>query len=294
MNHVWLLLAILAASVEPVVAKLGYTHGVALPALFVGRGLVAALAVWPITGRGAWARPDGPLSVRDRLYVGLGGVLLATTSALTLFALTRVPTSIVVVAATTTPALVAAVNHLRGHERVGSVFWLGVAACVTGVVMSLELPGTSSLDAAGAVAALAAVGSSCLYRLHLDRLMKRVPPAAVSTWVVTVQGVAALLAFGPLLGSFSAAAAVASLWTGVFAALANVAFLRAMQIMGATRVSVFVLLQRPVVIALAGLLLDEPLGVTQWAGCALVVGGIWLTRKPSTAPTSLFKPLPTR
>ncbi len=292
MTTVWLLLALLAASCEPLVAKLGYTHGVALESLFVGRCLIAALAVWPITRFRASVDTRLPANPLDRRGVLLGGVLLATTSGLTLFALTRVPTSIVVVAVTTTPALVAAVNHMRGHERTGFVFWLGVAACVAGVLMTLELPGDVSLDPLGVTASVAAVVSSCVYRLHLDALMKRVAPAVVSSWVMTVQGVCALLVFGPFVRTFSTAAVVTSLWTGVFAALANVAFLKAMQLVGATRVSVFTLLQRPLVIGLAAVLLDEPLGLMQWLGTGLVIAGMLATRGIFSRPWQRAKPMP--
>lgn len=291
MTTVWVLLALLAASFEPLVAKLGYTHGVALESLFVGRCLVAALAVWPITRFRATDSAALPSASRDRWGVFLGGLLLATTSGLMLFALTRIPTSIVVVAVTTTPALVAAVNTIRGHERTGLVFWIGVLACVIGVIMTLELPGDASLDPLGTGAAAAAVVSSCLYRVHLDALMKRVAPAVVSAWVVTVQGLCALVVFGPLVRSFSSATVVTSLWTGVFAALANVAFLKAMQAIGATRVSIFTLAQRPLVIGVAALLLDEPLGPMQWLGTGLVIVGILTTRGIFSRPWQRAKPV---
>ncbi|MEZ0313092.1 MAG: DMT family transporter [Myxococcota bacterium] len=292
MTTVWLLLALLAASFEPLVAKLGYTHGVPLESLFVGRCLVAALAVWPITRFRASVATKLPASPRDRRGVAFGGLLLATTSGLTLFALTRVPTSIVVVAVTTTPALVAAVNHMRGRERTGPLFWLGVAACVCGVLMTLELPGDANLDTLGVAACAAAVVSSCVYRLHLDALMTRVAPAVVSSWVMTVQGVCAVLVVGPLVRTFPPAAVVASLWTGVFAALANVAFLKAMQLVGATRVSIFTLLQRPLVIGVAALLLDEPMGLMQWLGTGLVIAGMLAARGLFSRPEQRAKPMP--
>ncbi len=292
MTTVWLLLALLAASFEPLVAKLGYTNGVALESLFVGRCLVAALAVWPITRFRTGVDTRLPASARDRRGVVLGGLLLATTSGLTLFALTRVPTSIVVVAVTTTPALVAAVNHIRGQERTGLLFWLGVAACVSGVLMTLELPGDESLDRFGIAASVAAVISSCVYRLHLDTLMKRVAPAVVSSWVMTVQGVCAIVIFGPFVRAFPTAAVLASVWTGIFAALANVAFLKAMQLVGATRVSIFTLLQRPLVIGVAALVLDEPLGPMQWIGTGLVIAGMLATRGLFSSRWQRAKPMP--
>ncbi len=291
MSNVWALLAILAASFEPLVAKLGYSHGVPLESLFVGRCIVAALAVWPLTRFRQKVDTKLPPAGPERRGVFLGGLLLATTSGLTLFALTRIPTAIVVVAVTTTPALVAAVNHIRGTEKTGLVFWLGVAAAITGVIMTLQMPGDAEIDAIGVTAIVSAVVSSCIYRVHLDALMKRVAPAVVSAWVVTVQGICAVVVFGPLLRSFPPAAVAASLWTGLFAALANVAFLKALQALGSTKVSVFTLAQRPFIIGVAALLLDEPLGWMQWGGTALVILGILATRGLFSRPWQRAKPV---
>ena len=70
-------------------------------------------------------------------------------------------------------------------------------------------------------------------------------------------------------------------WIGVAAAVANVAFLVALHRIGATRISIFTLLQRPAVMAVAALVLAEPLHVSQVVGITLVLAGVHAAQRAS-------------
>jgi drug/metabolite transporter (DMT)-like permease len=73
-------------------------------------------------------------------------------------------------------------------------------------------------------------------------------------------------------------------WAGVASVLANIMFLRAVKILGSTRMSIFDLLQRPLVIVFAAIILGEQVTWTQAAGFVLVALGVRMakvTRKAS-------------
>ncbi|MCC7530046.1 MAG: EamA family transporter, partial [Candidatus Melainabacteria bacterium] len=67
-------------------------------------------------------------------------------------------------------------------------------------------------------------------------------------------------------------------WIGIAAGLANIAFLYAINTVGATRISVITMLQRPLLIVAAALLLKEPVTIPQMAGIVLVIAGTQMAR----------------
>ncbi len=72
---------------------------------------------------------------------------------------------------------------------------------------------------------------------------------------------------------------------GSAAALANVAFLSAMAIIGSTRVSIISLLQRPLLLILAVVVLNEPASALQIVGIVLTILGVQVAQvKRKQAP----------
>jgi drug/metabolite transporter (DMT)-like permease len=276
------LIALLAASLEPVLIRLGY-RGSATPAqLWIMRAVVAAVVVVPIT------RSLKPLR-RPQLKAILGvGPLLLVTSLGGLMALRHVPVALSVTAMSATPALVAMGNQVLGRDKSTVKFWFGLFICVCGVALSANL---REIDfdrdyGLGILFVLCAMISSTIYRLRLEGLTKIVEPQVASTWFFVLNGILAVCLIpvcarldGAIDGAswvlaFPSQVFYIAMWAGVAAVLANIMFVKAVQLLGSTRMSVFDLLQRPIVIVLAAVILGESISILQALGFVLVVIGV--------------------
>ena len=82
-------------------------------------------------------------------------------------------------------------------------------------------------------------------------------------------------------------AIVAVVYSGALAAgIANVFVFNAIRLVGPTRVTASQFLVPAGAVILGALFLQEPVGVGQVAGGAIIVIGVWLTRRPSVFPAS--------
>lgn len=271
-SMLWVVLALTAATVEPVLVKLGYRADVTALQLLVYKMLFSGVAMMAITRRFVWIG-------RPAFFPVLGvSVLLLCTNALTLFALRGLSAVTVISAVKITPALVAIINQARGRESLSAKFWLGFLACFVGASMTLgtkELAALAhdSLQVSGVIALLCAIVSSAIYRTRLDVVLATLEPAVVSTYIFAIN--ALLLVFAlPFVGPIRPAAIGLTAFIGLAAALANVAFLAAIRIFGSTRMSIIDMLQRPLVIVLAVVALREPLTIVQAAGVIVLLAGV--------------------
>lgn len=272
----WILLALFFASLEPIVTKLGYRDGIdPLQLLFV-KNLFAFLAILPVTGLVARGKE------RWR-WIGLKGIgtvasvslQLMVTNACTLLALHLMPAVTVITLVTTTPAFVALANQWQGRERLTRKFWAGLTLCILGVAMSLNVFEESlGLERWGVLAVVGSILSSTIYRTRMESVTKQYPPLLVSTYIFLINGTVSLLFLFPFLKPISPHGYGIGLWVGTAAAIANVAFLYALSIVGSTNMSVFNLLQRPLILISAALILREPLTAVQIAGTVLVLIGV--------------------
>jgi drug/metabolite transporter (DMT)-like permease len=281
-----ILIALLAASIEPVLVRLGY-RGNATPAqLWLARSVVAALVVVPIT------RSLKPVSrAQMRAVLSVGPLLLLTTLA-SLNALRVMPVALLVTAMSTTPALVAIGNQLLGRERGSLKFWLGFFCCLAGVTLSVDLGNIVAPRefSWGLVLLLVAMASSAVYRIRLEGLTKIVEPQVASTWFFVINGILAVLLIpfcvyldeadsaSTWLRGFPERVFYIAAWAGVASVLANIIFVKAVRLLGATRMSIFDLLQRPLVVILAAVILGESVTPPQLAGLALVLLGVHLAK----------------
>lgn len=285
----WVMLALTAASVEPILIKLGFQAQATPIQLLVLKNLVAAFAMLLMV-RG-WQRPR-EVKFSSVITVSL---LLFATNAFCLFALTKLTAVELITIITSTPAVVALVNCLRRHDRRGRWFWPGLAASLVGVALSLQsaLPGSSfSINVVGAIMALAAVFSSTVYRIKIETILRQVDPRVMSLNIFVVNGVVSLL-LTPWLGAVNPSVIPFVLWMGVAGALANLAFIAAVKALGATRMSIINLIQRPLVVLIAALVLKEALGWPQVLGFILVMLGVQMAQvTPKAAAEKLSASLP--
>jgi drug/metabolite transporter (DMT)-like permease len=274
LSAVWVLLALCAASIEPILVKVGYNGAVTPLQLIAIKAVVGGACVLPLTRRFrcvGW-RELGTLATL--------AALLLTTSALTLVALRFTSAITMITVLCTTPALVALVNQHRGRDVLGSRFWLGFAMAFVGVALTVEPAGaaTGQGEWFGLLCLFAAVATSSTYRVKLEDVTKRHEPLLVSTWLFLLMGSFMGICVLPWLGPVPHEAWAIGGWIGLAALLANIAFVAALHLVGATRMSMFNMLQRPLVIVAAALILHEPLTLARVLGIALVLGGVPLAK----------------
>lgn len=289
----WIILALTAASIEPIMIKLGYQKGASTWQLLAYRNLFAALAMILVSTvvNGFRGNLWGWIDRQDALRVVPAALLLMTTNGLVIFALSRVSTLLAVTVMTTTPAFVALANQLRGRVELGRRFWIGFAFCFVGVLLSIEAfhpKGWSTKIPLEACLGLGvAVVSSTIYRTKMDNLTQLVKPYHVSIYIFLTNAVVVSLFILPWNAPIDYGVLPVVAWTGCAAALANFAFLSAIRVIGSTRMSIIDMLQRPLVILCAALFLGESLSWQQGIGVVFVLWGIqWAKVRGKKMPPS--------
>ncbi len=204
------------------------------------------------------------------------GIFLFATNTLTLISLETVSVVLLITIVTCVPAFVALTNSLIGRDRLTKKFWLGFFMCFFGIVLTLDYKDLS-LNAAGVGMAVAAAFSSTIYRVRMEILCERVSPPFAASLSYSVQGLLSLCLL-PFLLKFSWTAFFYGSWIGVSAALANLAFISALNMIGASRISVLTMLQRPLLIVAAALVLHETVSSWQIIGIMLVMIGVGLAQ----------------
>jgi drug/metabolite transporter (DMT)-like permease len=282
----WIVLALIAASVEPIMVKVGYQKGASLWQMLAYRNLFAALAMVMVVGLTTYRKKsnESPLVYKDALYIWPTALLLMTTNGLVIYALAHVSTVWVITIMTTTPAFVAIVNQIKGRVDLGGRFWWGFGLCFLGVMFSVEVYKGGSVTAEfpirGFIALALAVTSSTIYRTRMDDLTQRIKPYHVSLFIFLINAVVVSIFLIPWIPPISGRLLYLVAWTGGAAALANVAFLSAIRVLGSTRMSLFDMLQRPFVILCAALILEEPISWVQGLGVIMVMAGIHFAKVP--------------
>ncbi len=275
-SAICVLLALLAASIEPILVKLGYRGTVTPLQLLVLKNVVAALVILPMTRHFRLVR------YTDALRIGSVSILLLITNGLTLYALKYISAVEVITIVTTTPAIVAMANWALGRDILTWRFWVGFALCFAGVLLTVDIVGSSSAALSrswiGYLAIIGAVISSTIYRVRMESLTKVFAPALISTWIFWINALVAVLFIWPFQEPFPRESLSIGIWIGLAAAAANVAFLWAIKLVGSTNMSIFNLLQRPLVIVAAAIILSDPLSWVQWLGVACVFVGIPLAK----------------
>lgn len=279
-------LALLAASIEPVVAKLGFEGNFTPLDLLAYKHIFAALIVLPLTRTFSWI---GRSAIKKVILVS---VLLLITNGLVLFSLKTLSAALVVMLIKTTPAFVALVNSWKGRDELDLKFWVGFALCFAGVVLSIDPFGAEQhFDFWGLLAIAGSILSSTVYRTVMEDVTRDVPPKTVSTYIFLIDGILVSFLLLPFVELPTREQLLISMWVGVAAVVANIAFLAAIHLVGSTRMSIFDMLQRPMVVILAVFVLNEPLTVNIIIGMVLVLAGVYMAKvkrlaTPMEKPTS--------
>ncbi len=267
---VWITAALLAASIEPIVAKFAYQSNVDALQLIVLKNIIGALFMIPILRM--WK--GGSLSGFKE--IAPAGILLFATNSLTLFSLKTLSVVLLITIVTCVPALVALLNSVLGRDALSPRFWLGFLMCFGGVVLTLDYKDIS-VNLLGIICALGAALSSSIYRVRIEILCEKHMAAISAALSYSIQGLITLLLL-PWALPLGKDALLYGSWIGLSAALANLAFVYALNMVGSTRISVLTMVQRPLLIIAAAITLHETVSAIQAIGIVLVMVGIQLAQ----------------
>lgn len=236
----------------------------------------------------AYARPSRRPSREDRnrlMALGVLGHCVYQILFVQGLALTRAGTASLVVAAS--PAVVALVARIGGHETLPLKTVAGIALSIAGVV--LVLGGSVTSDGPqhllGDLMILGAVVVWAFYTTSLVPLTQRVAPIHVAAWTL-VGGVLPLAALAtPALWRTEWAQINGLTWgaiaySGLMAmVIAYLVWYRGVREIGPTRTAMFANLQPIVAVLVAWAVLAEVPTVFQGTGAAAVIGGLYLARR---------------
>lgn len=251
--------------------KLSYKGSVTPLQLLALKNLMAALLILPVARTLKWI---GWAETGKMLGAG---ALLFCTNYLTLIAIKELPVVLVITIVTTTPAAVALANSALGRDILSRKFWLGFFLCFLGIILTLDFS-NASFNMLGLICAAGAVLSSSTYRVQMETLTARYTPFLVSAYTFLLNGLFTALFLAPTIVDIPVSSVPLGIWMGISGTLANVAFLSALNLVGSTRISIFTMLQRPLLLVLAMIFLKETASYAQMAGIAMVFIGVQLAQ----------------
>lgn len=233
-------------------------------------------------GRSSFAGVPG----RDLAWMaglGLLGHFLYQTLFVIGLSTTSVANSVLIIGCS--PVAIALASAVAGHERVGRGHWAGLALSLLGLYFVAGHGARfSGESAAGDLMIIVSVGCWAGYTVGCRGLLARHSPLFVNAITIVAGMLAFVPASVPAMRGVDWAALSPWVWLGIVvsALLAiNLAYLiwyTAVQRIGAPRTSVFSNMVPLAGLAIAWLVLDEPIQQSKLVGAACILAGIALTR----------------
>jgi drug/metabolite transporter (DMT)-like permease len=184
----------------------------------------------------------------------------------------------------TFPAWVTLFAALRGSERVGARRAVALALSLGGIALMVGSPWSAPMPLPGVALALGAAVVYALYIPLLDGLQTGTTPAVTSTYVTA--GAALLFVAGAALEGTLTAALPAVAWLSVAllalvcTALAFIAFLRGLGVLGPVRTAIVSTVEPFFTALLGAAVLGQPLTPPMLAGGALIAAAVVLLQLP--------------
>jgi drug/metabolite transporter (DMT)-like permease len=262
--------------------------GVMGPLTFTGaRYLVASLTLLAILywRQGSFRPPAG----RGLVLISLGMLGFGLYQVLWTIGLTQISAGDSALIVAVSPVLVALLAGAVGMDVFSPpklagalIAFAGVAVVITGG-QGLSL-GSSLL---GDGLTLGAATLWAVYTVGGTRVLRHVDPLAATTWTV-IGGSLIIVPLGLVDAAagggrgLSPATVVAIVYSGAFAAgIANVLVFNAIRFVGPTRATAIQFLVPAGAVVLGAVFLGETVGLPQVLGGAVIVLGVWLTRRPA-------------
>jgi drug/metabolite transporter (DMT)-like permease len=253
------------------------------------RCVIASLFLVGLLLRSGEATTRGltPAAVRAFLVLGVAGLCLSMQ--LAYIAIYYTTAANVVILSAATPVMVAVVARFYLGERLRRIQWAGVAASAFGVILIITNGRLAALRIeelrVGDFTNLVSISGWTAYTVYGKRVLGTFSPALATTGAY-VMGTLLLLPTTAITAPFfppprltSAFAWAVVLYQALAGAVAHVWWYRAVEIIGPSRSAIFMNLQPVVGIALAALVLSEPLTPWQLFGGAFVLAGVALTTR---------------
>ena len=270
----------------PAMAKLAFRD---FPPVFLTtlRCIIASLFLVGLLLRSGEAstRGLGAAAMRAFLVLGIAGLYLSMQ--LTYVAIYYTSAANVVLLSAATPVMVAVAARVYLGERLRRVQWIGVGASALGVLVILTKGRLAALRIdelhGGDFINLISISGWTAYTVYGKRVLGTFSPALATTGAY-VMGTLLLIPTSALTAPLFPPPRLASAfaWGVVFyqalaGAVAHVWWYRAVEVVGASRSAIFMNLQPLIGVALAAMLLDEPITLWQVMGGICVLGGVALT-----------------
>ena len=265
----WVTLSLLGSSVEPIVVKLGQNNLIPSSQLLILKLLCGGLFCCPFYRRLKWHS----LSVLKHFVII--ALLAMFTNYCVFLSLENLSVPLVITLISTTPIFVGLIHQIQGRVVLKKEFWIGFVAVFVGIIISIDFNSstTQTVTLLGIFYALLAIIGSTAYRTKVEKLCEKVESFQISIHLFFINGILAFWLL-PVIGEVKPATWPVVLWLGLAGVVANIGFINAIRILGATKTSIISLLQRPLVILIASLIFNTPLTVLQMAGVFLVVFGV--------------------
>jgi drug/metabolite transporter (DMT)-like permease len=270
----------------PAMAKLAFRD---FPPVFLTtlRCMIASLFLVGLLLRSGEATTRGLTPAATRAFLVLGVAGLCLSMLLTYVAIYYTTAANVVILSAVTPVMVAVAARLYLGERLRRVQWLGVGVSALGVLVILTRGRLAALRIedlhAGDFINLVSISGWTAYTVYGKRVLGSFSPALATAGayamgtllLIPIAAITTPLFPAPRLTSTLAWLVV--LYQAVAGAVAHVWWYRAVEVVGPSRAAIFMNLQPLIGVALAAILLAEPITLWQIVGGMFVLAGVALT-----------------
>ena len=274
-----------------ILVTLATRTGAPLLSVLSWRFLLGAAALTMLAGGFGALRAARGRYVRLVVLGGGGQAAIAFTS---LYALRFIPVATLVFLFYTYPAWIALFAVVRGDEKVGAIKVVAIALSLGGIALMVGAPSAVSLHPAGVLLAL---GSALMYGVYVPfiaRLGGNAPSRVVAA-LVALGGGASFIVVGAVAAALPGAlrpelvltlALTPAAWASVATlaivstALAFVAFLSGLAVLGPVRTAIVSTIEPFWASLLGALVLRQPLGAPTLAGGAAIAAAVLLLQLP--------------
>lgn len=272
-----ILCCLFASSIEPILVKIGFINGATAFSLILLRTTFAGIVALLLNIRDLKNLCDYQI-LKKILPLAL---LHLNTNSLVMIALVYANPSLVITILKLTPVGVGVFSFLLGRENINVSFWIGLGMCMLGVSLSTNMHWDlhSLTINNGLIFAFLAMLSSTTYRVKLGHLTQEIPSKTISSLIFLINGSITTLLLPFVFKDINVQTTLTTLWSGLAAVCANMAFVYAISLVGSARMSLIDLMQRPLVILLSMFVLDEVLESSQILGIVLVLLGVYIANR---------------
>jgi drug/metabolite transporter (DMT)-like permease len=188
------------------------------------------------------------------------------------------------------PAWVALIAAMRGTEPLTGRRVLALALSLAGIAVMVGMPGAGGLNVTGVILALVAAFLYALYIPMLGRFGEALPPAVTASYACAgaalIFTVAAVVRGGPVFTLAPIAWTMIGLLALVSTAIAFLAFLRGLAVIGPVRTAIVSTIEPFWASLLASVALGQALSPRSLAGGLLIAAAVVILNAPLSAPGS--------